>query len=395
MQTYNITQIKADLGGVLHGTTLNKVQNFDGLLLRAGRQVMGDIDLKETVNKHRFTLYKDIYDYVCPTDIKGNKIIDIYPVNNDFNVSVYGQRINQTFNRNTAGGWVNNDLNYDYDSYKRAIKINAKMLPQPIIIDNAVDSTTYIGTVTNLITDPINYKVNKQSVRFSASTGQYVQKVFTSPLDLSSHFNLSTLFFNVFLSSAITSLEFRIGFDNSNYYSWSKTTDSLGNSLTEGWHTIKMEWVDTVVVGSPTSSVINQISVYFTTASPIIANVNNFTSNLGKEYEMSYYSENLFRNNLTGAFESTPSSDSSFINASNEGYNLLLNQVAMYAVQQVQGAAQSEDATFFANEYSRVLTKQKLEYKSQIQKPQEYYYKIYQGGKGFGDGNYSNNYPSN
>ena len=167
-QTYNITQIKADLSGILHGTTLSKVQNFDGLLLRAGRQVMGDIDLKETVNKHRFTLYKDVYDYVCPTDIKGNKIIDIYPVNNDFNVSVYGQRINQTFNRNMAGGWINNDLNYDYDAYKRAIKINAKMLPQPIIIDKAIDSTTYTGTVTNLITDPINYKVNKQSVRFNA-----------------------------------------------------------------------------------------------------------------------------------------------------------------------------------------------------------------------------------
>jgi hypothetical protein len=391
MQTYNITQLKADLTGIGHGTTLNKVINIDGLILRACRQVMSDIDLKETVVKHRFTLYKDIYDYVCPTDIKGNKIIDIYPVNLDYNVAVYGQKYNQSFNRNAAGGWINNDLNYDYDAYKRAIKINAKMLPQPIVIDKAVDSATYSGTVTNLITDPINYKINKQSVRFNVSTGQYVQKVFADPLDLSSHFNLSTLFFNVYLSGAVTSLEFRIGFDNSNYYSWTILTDSLNNSLTEGWHTIKMNWENVVVVGSPSALTINQIELHFNTPTPIIANINNFTSNLGKEYEMSYYSENLFRNNLTGIFESTPSSDSSFLNASNEGYNMIINQVAMYMVQQVQGESMSSDMNYFAGEYKRCLDKQKLEYKSQIQKPQEYYYKVWQGGDG--NANYSNNYP--
>ena len=51
MQTYNITQLKADLAGIGHGTSLNKVQNFDGLVLRAARQVMSDIDLKETIRE--------------------------------------------------------------------------------------------------------------------------------------------------------------------------------------------------------------------------------------------------------------------------------------------------------------------------------------------------------
>lgn len=391
-QTYNITQAKADLGGVLHGTTLNKVQNIDGLILRACRQVMVDIDLKETVKKTDFTLYKNVYDYICPSDIKGNKIIDIHPVNTDYNVSVYSQRFNQNFNRGVASGRTSNDLNYDYDTYLRAIKINAdKILPSPIIIDAAIDSTTYTGTVTNLITDPINYKINNASVRFSASTGQYVSKVFTTSLDLSDHFNLSSLFFNVYLSNTITSLEYRIGFDNSNYYSWIVTTDSVNKALIEGWHTIKVDWANTTIVGAPSASIINSIRVIFTTASPIVANVNNFTSNLGKKYQMSYYSENMFRNNITGVFESTPSSDSSFFNASNEGYNLILNQVAIYAVQQVQGSSGASDTAFFANEYAKVLIKQKAEYKSQIQKPQAYYYKIYKGGSS----DYPVNFPQN
>lgn len=378
-QTYSITQIKSDLSAVLHGTTLNKVQNIDGLLLRASRQVLTDIDLKETVRKSTFTLYKDVYDYTCPTDIKGNKIIDIYPVNNDYNGSIYSQRYNQAFNRSASSDGVNNDLNYDYNQYARVIKINAKRLPDPIVIDKAVSVTSFTGTVTNIIADTINYKENDASIRFNASTGQFIQKTFAKPLDITSHFNLSTLFFYVYVSNTVTSLEFRLGFDLSNYYKWTITTDSLGLALTEGWHTIKLDWANDVIVGSPTASIINSFSIYFTTATPITANINNVTSNMGKRYEMSYYSENMFRNNITGAFESAPSSDSSFINASNEGYNLLLNQVALYAVQQVQGASQSEDASFFVNEYTRVLNKQKQEYKSQIQKPQSYYYKIWNG----------------
>lgn len=385
-QTYSITQLKSDLTAIGHGTTLNKVQNFDGLLLRACRQVLSDIDLKETVRKTSFTLYKDVYDYVCPSDIKENKIIDIHPINNDYNASVFSQRFNQTFNRNVVKGGVNNDINYDYDQYLRAIKINAKLLPVPIIIDNATTATGYTGTVTNLITDTVNYRLNKASVRFNASSGQYVQKTLAKPVDLTSHLNLSALFFDVYVSASITSLEFRLQTNNLNYYKWTITTNSLGNALTEGWHKIKMDWVNATIVGSPVASTINVFIMYVTTASPVIVNVDNFTSNLGKVYRMSYYSENMFRNNVTGAFESSPSSDSSFFNASNEGYNLILNQVAMYAVQQVQGGSQNTDATFFANEYQRVLTKQKQEYKSQIQKPQEFYYKVWRGG---------NNYPTN
>lgn len=392
MQTYNITQLKADLAGVGHGTTLNKVQNLDGLILRACRQVMSDIDLKETVKKTNFTLYKDIYDYICPTDIKGNKIIDIHPVNNDYNVSVYSQRYNQAFNRGVASNRTSNDLNYDYDSYNRSIKINAdKILPDEIVIDKAIDATTYTGTVTNLITDPINYRVNNASVRFTASNGNTVSKTLASGdvIDLTSHFNLSTLFFYLNLSDNITSITYKLGTDSSNYYSWTIATNSLGRALTAGDHTIKAEWSETTVTGTPDIAEIAYLSVTFTTSGTITARINNFTSNLGKEYVMSYYSENMFRNNLTGEFEPTPSSDSSFFNASNEGYNMILNQVAMYMVQQVQGESMQSDMNFFASEYKKCLDKQKAEYKSQIQKPQSYYYKIYKSG------DYPNNIPYN
>ena len=377
MQTYSITQIKADAAALGHGTTLNNVQNFDGLVLRAARQVASDIDLKETVVKTSFKVYKDIFDYPLPDDIKGNKIIDLYPTNKDFNVKVYGQKYNQTFNRNSTNTAPNNELSFKYDTYNRSLSINAKKLPEPIIIDSAIKSSTYTGTVTNLITDTVNYKKNGASVRFNASTGQYVQKVLTIPLNLSSHYNLSNIFFDVDLSGNVTSLNFQLQTNNLNYYGWTIVTDSLGLPLTAGWHKVKLSWDTVTIVGTPSNSVINTIKLTYTSPSPVVSNINNFQSILGVQYNLSYYSERMFRNNLTGVFESAPSSDSSFINASNEGYNMFLNQIAMYIVQQVQGESMTSDMNFFMGEYKRCMDKQKMEYKSQIQKPQEYYYQPY------------------
>lgn len=377
MQTYNITQLKADIAGIGHGTSLNKVQNFDGLVLRAARQVMSDIDLKETIRETTFKIYKGVYNYSIPDDIKGNKIVDLYPTNRDWNVKVYNNRNNQSFNRNMVSGSVNNDFNFKYDTYSKTLNINANQLPDPIIIDKAVDSTTYSGTITNLITDPINYKVDKSSIKFKADNGQYIEKTFTTSLDLTDHLNLSDLFFDIDLSGTVTSLDFRVFNDNSNYFTWNITSDMISSALNAGWHTIKVSWDTATTVGSPNASTINGIRLTVNTASPVICNINNFQSNLGVQYNLSYYSERFFRNNLTGEFESKPSSDSSFINASDEGYNMFINQVAMFMVQQVQGESQTSDYNFFAGEYKRCLEKQKMEYKSQIQKPQEYYYKIY------------------
>lgn len=46
--SYNILDLKNDLEGVLHGTTNNQIQNLDGVINRAARQLLLDLDPQET-----------------------------------------------------------------------------------------------------------------------------------------------------------------------------------------------------------------------------------------------------------------------------------------------------------------------------------------------------------
>ena len=79
--SYSITQANADLAAMLHGTNLNKIQGLNNLHNRTARQLLADIDPMETIRKTLTTtpLYNAVWDYACPSDLKGNRIIDISP----------------------------------------------------------------------------------------------------------------------------------------------------------------------------------------------------------------------------------------------------------------------------------------------------------------------------
>src|ERR1051325_5605139 len=79
--SYSISQANADLQAVLHGTTLSKVQGINNLHNRTARQLLLDIDPIETerVTLTTTPIFNQIWDYSCPADLKGNRIIDISP----------------------------------------------------------------------------------------------------------------------------------------------------------------------------------------------------------------------------------------------------------------------------------------------------------------------------
>jgi hypothetical protein len=65
----------------LHGTTLSQVENISGVFNRAARQLLLDIDPQETkrIEQLASPIFYQVYDYAPPADLKGQKIIDIFP----------------------------------------------------------------------------------------------------------------------------------------------------------------------------------------------------------------------------------------------------------------------------------------------------------------------------
>jgi hypothetical protein len=79
--SYSVGTLLSDISGVVHGTTTNKIPNVYGVINRAARAVLLDVDPKETQRIVQLAgqLFNDVYDYPCPTDLKGDRIVDLRP----------------------------------------------------------------------------------------------------------------------------------------------------------------------------------------------------------------------------------------------------------------------------------------------------------------------------
>lgn len=388
MANYSVLNAKADLTGLIHGTTLNKVTNITGLFNRAARQVLSDIDPQET---KRYTLtgavFSQVFDYACPTDLKGTKIVDIAPQVNRNPSDIFLSKYNQTFDiaKNFS---VQDMFTVVYDQGVRSLRMNFNNAPAPVVIDTvssiSENGTYFVATgASNLSENNQNFVVGGGSLQFNLLAGQttgYLENSTLNPIDLSDELNQGTQFLWVYLpdSSSISSINLRWGSSSSNYYPSSVAVTQSGTAFADGWNLLAFSW-PTSSTGTPDVTAIDYIRVTFTYDSTLQTGilVNGLTSQLGSLLSLEYYSEDLFRDSLTGAFQATVTDDSNLINLGIESYNIFLNQLAYIIAQQLQGKdALQFDAQFFLKAYTDGITKYKNTYKSEVQKPQTTYYNM-------------------
>ncbi len=389
--SYSITQANADLSAVLHGTNLNKVQGLNNLHNRTARQLLGDIDPQETTRKVLTTtpLFNQVWDYACPTDLKGNRIIDISPQFIRNPSQIVGQQYNQDFDIGKNLSAPPSEFTIQFNNAVKTIRINDTSLPQGVVIDTCEATTgwTANSTASSLTEDNVNYASGSGSLSFNVTTGTgSISKTLASTLDMSSQLNQASWFYYLYLPSgaALTSTEIRIGSSSSNYYSRVLTSTNEGNSFATGWNLIRGDWNGCTVVGSPTVTAISYVYIGVTVASNQTGiKVDNIISNMGLYRTVEYYSKFLYRDAVTGAFQETVTDNSNLINLDTESYNLYFNLLAFYATQQIQGlSAMFFDDNFFGQEYQKGKTRYTSLNKSQVQKPRTPYYTPQKAGYG-------------
>ncbi len=387
--SYSITNANADLQSVLHGTNLNKVQGLNNLHNRTARQLLLDIDPIETERKvlTATPIFNQIFDYACPVDLKGNRIIDISPQYQRYPSDVISQTYQQQFDTTKNSFLAPSDFTIQYNNAVKTIRINDIGLPSGTVLDacEATTGWTAGGTASNVRIDNLNFAVGSGSVKFdmTAGTGS-IFKTLASSLDLSAMLNQASLFYYLYAPAGITSTELRFGSDSSNYYSISNTASYDSSAITLGWYLIGGQWLNATVVGTPDDTAISYVYIGVTSATALTGvSIDNIVAVMGLYRTLSYYSKYLFRDSTTGAFQETVTDNSNLINLDTESYNLYLNLLAFYATQQVQGLdAMFFDSNFFGQEYVKGKTRYTSLNKSQVDKPKETYYQPRKGGYG-------------
>ena len=387
--SYSITQANADLAAILHGTNLSKVKNLTGLHNRTARQLLADLDPQETIRKSLTTtpIFNQVWDYACPSDLKGNRIIDISPQYYRIPGQIITQTYNQQFDTDKNLSAVQSEFTIQFNNGIKTIRINDTTLPQGAVLDtcDSTDGWSSSSTASNIRIDNVNYASGSGSVEFDMTTGTgYLNKTISTPLNLSTQVNQASIFFYIYFPTGanISSVGFKWGSDGANCYYRTVTTTNEGNAFQTGWNLIRIDWLGAGTIATPDPTKIAYIQVNVTsTSNQTGVHIDNIVSTMGLYRTVEYYSKFLFRNASTGAFQETTTDDSDLVNLDTESYNIYLSLLAFYADQQVQGlSAMFFDNSFWGQEYTKLKTRYTSLNKSQVEKPHERYYTAQKGG---------------
>lgn len=393
---YQISDAENELTGILHGTTLNQITDLNGVFNRAARRVLQDVDPPETKVFTQFgQVWYCVYDYDCPVDLKGDKIIDLYPQANRQLNDYFGQSYSQPFSLE-KNFTFSPQFNVRYSNATRILRVNAPQLPQGAQL-NAADAVSDNGTwtagtgVSNVQSDSQYFTDGASgSVSFTIAAGAnpstaYIYNGGMGALDLTNYFNNAFFFFQVYMPNAagFTNVKLRVGTanaagtDSTNYYEQTFTGNYFGDSFVDGWNQIGGVWSGFTTTGSPTLSNINYIRVTFTYdgTTQTQVRINQFYCRLGTIFNIGYYSKYLFRD-TNGAFKEETDSENDYINLDTDGRNLFLYAAAIEAIQQQQGLAGLffDDPSLNAK-YNDALGEYQAKYKSEITKPRIPYYR--------------------
>ena len=380
--SYLVSDLKSDLTAILHGTTIDQVVGVDALIDRAARQLLLDVDPQETKRSQQLNnqVYSSVYDYQLPSDLKGDKIIDIRPqVNRGL-----GDNPTQTYSKNFDLKKTNNSFDVKYNSGVKSLRYSKTVKAGALL--NEADSITSNGTwavggdATNLTEDGIQFVSGSSSLNFDldgSTTSGYIQNSTMTAVDLSESEDISSIFVWVYIpdTSIITSVDLRWGSSTTAYWNRTVTQTQDTTAFQTGWNLLRFDWNGATETGSPDSSAINmlRVTINYDGTADTDFRVDNIISRRGAIFLIDYYSKFIFRSSA-GTWQETVSDDTDIINLDTDSYNLLLNKVAEYASRNIQGEDSAFDYQTFKNDYDQGVVKYRRTYKSEILKPQNTYY---------------------
>lgn len=384
---YSINTLLTDIAGVSHGTTTNKIPNIYGHINRAARQLLQDVDPKETTRIVPLAqVFNSVFDYAIPDDVKGDRITDIRPQAGRKPSDIFVQDYAVTFDSQKLLG-LSNAIYTQWNTGVKSLRIEAPTLKAPLTLCDTSTTSGWSATVgaQNISIDTTNNVAGGGAIQFDLAAGYStasVQVSTLSPIDVTESVNVDTLFFWVYLptGSDVTALNLKWGSDyTANYYTYTATTNQLGQAFVNGWNLISMPWASATIIGSPVATAYNSLQLTISYNSTLQTGIKfcNLTSNAGYIFEIQYYSKYLFRDPVTNTFQEsiTDSLDNTkVINLDTDSYNLLFNKTMMYIAQALQGADASYDATFWDSEYQNALAKYKALNPSEAMKKAESYY---------------------
>lgn len=379
------TEFYAIVNGNTHGK-FSQVVDRQVTSNRAVRFVVGDVDLRSHKRSAQLTpnLTTKVYEYTAPTDIKGEKVIDIRRQVNRPSYEKFRLVDDSEFDRRKEFGFLR--VAVRDENYGKILRVDGLDGGTSIILHNC-DSITSNGTwvasvdASNITLDSIDYITNK-SLNFDlasgASTAVLTNSAMSTAVDLSDYDEQGSVYMWVFIPTDvtianITNFILRWGNDSSNYWSKTVTTNNEGNTFTTGWNLLRFDWTSATETGTVVPATIDYLVFTITKAGGEAANtdwrIDDITFRKGSVYYLVYYTKYGWQT-TAGAYieESTTTTD--LVVADTEEIEGIAFKASEFAAQELK---EYDDVKYFRQMYTEWKSKYQTSNPSEALKKQRSY----------------------
>ena len=357
MSVPSITQTEffAIVNGMMSGKFAT-VQDRQVIANRAVRYAVGDVDLRSLKRSAQLApnLFANSYEYAAPSDLKGEKLIDIR------------RQVNRPHNER----WLLvDDVDFDRmksNSYYR-VAIRDENFSKLLRIDaidtsksksiHTCESLTANGAwaatadASNLTLDNDNFISGGGALNFDMAAGGttgYIENSTMTQVNLTDYDEKGSIFVWVFIpdysdaeADTVTNFILRWGNDASNYWSRTVTVNNEGETFHDGWNLLRFDWNGATETGTVAPATIDYLRLTVTKSASLAADtdwrVDNFIARLGDIYNVVYYTKYGW-NNSSAAYieESTASTD--VLVADTEEVEGIAFKAAEFAAQELRDA---------------------------------------------------------
>ena len=376
MATYTYAQLKSRIN--------SKIKGKIGILIDARetlnegvRQAVFDIDFVSMRRRTALTpnLFRKVFEYAAPTDIKNYGIIGIEP-QTDRALREYILVPSEQFYRRQDP----NTIAFDDADMVTKILVNTDQPNDLGIMVAPLDTTTSgggtwqaVGDGTNIRADSDNFVRENGSLRWDigsgATTTAGVKNTSLNSFDASDYFGGNgALFVWVWITSTtnLTNFILRIGSSEANYYQKTITAASDGTTFKAGWNLLRFDLSSLTTTGTPDEDAFTFISLYMTkTAGKINETDYRFDSIILKRGEPNnlVYQSSYGWQSSGGTYKQDSTADSDYLNCDSDEYNIIIDKCAELAADEVDEDSISEK---YASKYKTDKRSYELQHPSEV-----------------------------
>lgn len=343
MPTYTYTDLLNTVKVRLHNQTgqlagISAATNPLVLINMAVRKTLNKVDFRSSKRKSTVApnLFNDIYQYSCPTDLKGQKVVGIQPQLPDRSrFSEYHLVPEENFDQLKQSR--KNLISFtDRDMIRKmlaSVSVNdLGFTVSPLDALTGGGSWTAFGDATNITADSYDYVKGSGSIKADISsaggTTFGIQASNIPTFDLTSYKSNGSAFVWARITSAtnITNYKLRLGSDSSNYYEMTATTTNEGTAFVAGWNLLRFDFSGKSTTGTPDDDAGNYAVIYMTKSAGKISETDyrfdHIIVKLGQINNLIYYSKYLWQDS-SGTWKENATATTDYLNLDTEEFDIV------------------------------------------------------------------------